>query len=101
MVYVDASGTLLLLRGVNDAGGTSTGNCGFTTSRTSRGSYLINFGFQISDRFVSVTPRTSGGNVNIGATFNIGTNSIEIITFIPDVDWAQSFADNAFMVIVY
>ena len=91
MLYVD--GTQLvprILRCYNGITGASTGNCGFTVSWLSRGTYEVSFGFQVSDRFVSVTtklgnPLTIGGNpFNFGAnfTFNSQNNtSLRVYTF--------------------
>jgi hypothetical protein len=34
----------------------TSGNCGITFSRSARGFYVLDLGFQVTDRFVSVTP---------------------------------------------
>jgi hypothetical protein len=70
MLYVD--GTLVnpaIVRCYNGITGASTGNCGFAVSRISRGIYQISFGFQVSDRFVSIAPR-------LGSPVLVGTNAI-------------------------
>jgi len=109
MLYVD--GTLVnptILRCYNGATGESTGNCGFTVSRTARGTYEISFGFQVSDRFISLTPKLGNlpviglGPIPMGAnfTFNIQDNTIlRVQTFYSA--GAQSLEEGTFMVIVY
>ena len=70
-------------------------------TRNQTGFYGINFNFQVNDRFVSVSAQTAS-TVNIGATFAfVGTAGVNINTFLTDVDWSDSEADNPFMIIVY
>jgi len=109
MLYVD--GTLVsptIVRCYNGATGASTGNCGFTVSRTARGTYEVSFGFQVSDRFISLTPKLGNlpviglGPIPMGAnfTFNIQDNTIlRVQTFYSA--GAQSLEEGTFMVIVY
>ncbi len=104
MVYVNANATII--RCFNGITNTSSGNCGFSATKATQfgGLYTVNFNFPLNDRFVSVTPETSGGSVNIGATFRLdGTfnSSIFVTTFITDVTWVNSSADNPFIIIVY
>jgi len=109
MLYVD--GTRVnptILRCYNAATGESTGNCGFTVSRAERGAYDVSFGFQVSDRFISVTTKLGSlpviglGPVPMGAnfTFNIQDNTIlRVQTFYSA--GAQSLEEGTFMLIVY
>jgi len=70
MLFVAANGTIV--RCYNGVTGASAGNCGFTVALGSSGSYRVNFGFQVSDRFVSVTAQSRS---QIGSpTFNFGAN---------------------------
>lgn len=39
----------------------NTAPCGFTVSRSSAGVYIMDFGFQVSDRFVAITPAWYNG----------------------------------------
>lgn len=104
MLYVQQDG--VILRCYNGVTSVSTGNCGFSITRPITGNHLvyrINFGFQVNDRFVSVTPRGSFP-VNIGATFFFVTgspNAVDVDTFIPDVTYVDSSTDANFMIIVY
>ncbi len=54
MVYMNGDGTLI--RCYNGVTGSSSGNCGFTASRVGSlsGLYQIDFGFQVTDRFIAV-----------------------------------------------
>ena len=101
MLYVNQDGTIArCYNGITDS---STGGCGFTIVKPSElpGDYFVDFGFEVDDRFLSVTPRASG--VNVGANFFPGStpNKVEVRTFITDVDYFDSQADANFMVIVY
>ena len=108
MLYVD--GTLVnptILRCYNGATGESTGNCGFTVSRTERGTYQVSFGFQVSDRFISVTtklgslPVVGFSPIPMGAnfTFNPQDNTaLRVQTF---YSAGQNLEEGSFMLIVY
>jgi hypothetical protein len=54
MISVNSDGTIA--RCYNGITNSSSGNCGFTINRFTAGGYGINFGFQINDRFISITP---------------------------------------------
>jgi len=104
MAYIDADGSILRCFNAFLVNG-PVGTCGFvvTTGGPSlAGHYYIDFHFPVSDRFVSATARSSGGNVNVGVSFEIfGTTLVEFITYIPDQSYFSSFADNPFMIIIY
>lgn len=51
MVVLNGDGTIV--RCYNGVTGSSSGGCGFSSSRASTGRYAINFGFDISSRFYS------------------------------------------------
>jgi hypothetical protein len=104
MLYVSDSGTIL--RCYNGITGSSTGNCGFTVNHFTAGGYGVDFGFQVNDRFVSVSPSYSDFNFlhnnNRGANFSFvsaNSNTINVFTFLTD-DHENSAADN-FMIFVY
>jgi hypothetical protein len=71
----------------NGLTGATSGSCGFTVSRPLTGQYLVDFGFHVSDRFISVTPFSSfgiAGKINdpfptanslYVTTVNIGSNT--------------------------
>lgn len=105
MLYVNGNvDPLTLVRCYNGTTGASTGNCGFTVVRSAAGIYQITFGFQVSDRFISVTgqtdpPITIGGPTNVSANFRFTTsNTLVISTFYSGS--ADSTTDAAFMLIV-
>ncbi len=52
-LYVNANGTIA--RCYNGITGLSIGGCGFSVSHPSTGIYDIDFGFQVSDRFINLT----------------------------------------------
>ncbi len=92
MLYVNQNGTIR--RCYNGITGSSTGNCGFTVTHgfggITQGEYVIDFGFQVSDRFISIVPE-GGINVTIVASFvNQSDNRIQAQFNISDVDHLQS-----------
>jgi hypothetical protein len=46
----------------------STPNCGFTVTRINPGWYQINFGFNVADRFISLTPQASPFDADFQST---------------------------------
>jgi hypothetical protein len=96
MVYVNSDGTVN--RCFNGQTGASTGNCGFVTGR-SGSDYSIDFGFQVTDRFASLTPGYSGTAFAGAALIYGGTSTsvIEVHTYVPGN--TQGVAD--FTVIIY
>jgi len=109
MLYVD--GTLVnpaIVRCYNGMTGASTGNCDFSVSRISRGTYQIGFGFQVSDRFVSITPRLGspllvGTNaINFGANFdfNIQNNTTLFVRTFYSGN-SENLDEGRFMLVVY
>jgi hypothetical protein len=104
MLAVNADGTIA--RCYNGVTNSSSGNCGFTISTSSLipGRYNIAFGFQVDNRFVSVTAEQTtlnGGGVNIGTGYNSSGQNIIVRTFITDIDFDSSQTNNPFMIIVY
>jgi hypothetical protein len=104
MIYVNADATII--RCYNGVTGSSTGNCGFSVGQGTSQNHdvrFIDFGFQVNDRFVSVTPERNL-LVNIGATFYFVSNlpnRLAVDTFITDVDYLDSSALQPVMIIVY
>jgi hypothetical protein len=107
MLAVDADGTIL--RCYNGTTGASAGNCGFTVTAGASGNYAVNLGFQVNDRFLSVTARGINGTINfpvtpISADFrfsslaNANPNEVFIDTFHPDT---RATVNNPFILIVY
>jgi Two component regulator propeller len=82
------------------------GAVSITKSNGIPGDYIIDFGFKVDDRFLSVTPRGSLG-ANVGATFFLGftggvtANQAVVDPFLTDVDYATAHADANFMIIIY
>ena len=99
MLYVNANATIA--RCYNGITNSSTGTCGFTTSYNGL-DYAINFGFQVNDRFISITPQ-SASSVNIGTSFFFPASPQQILirTFITDVDQSTAYTPNPFMIVVY
>ena len=101
MAYVSANGTII--RCYNGITGTSTGTCGFTvTTFIPGGTYRIDFGFRVDDRFVAVST-IAAPSVNILTSFSFFNlpNVIDVSTNITDVDRQNSYTPNPFMVVVY
>lgn len=81
----------------------TTGTCGITSTRHADGVYDIDFGFTISNRFISVTPRYVSRSTpahNVGANFTFTTTtSVSVLTFAANN--ADDTNDAHFMIIVY
>ena len=76
-----------------------SGGCGFNVGRPAAGYYDINFGFQVDDRFVSVTPLSNGdqgGCIGGEAVINVLTGVVARI-----ITNCGSFFDKPFMIFVY
>ncbi|MBS1786105.1 MAG: hypothetical protein JST85_00180 [Acidobacteria bacterium] len=100
MIYVDPflPASQYIVRCYNGITNSSTGNCGFSMVRDFIGTYRINFGFQISDRFFSLSLSNAGIT---GAIFVNATNEIGISTYdVSSGDNAQH-TDSRFYVLVY
>lgn len=103
MAYIAPNGQIL--RCYNSITGSTTNNCGFsvTLDLPGFGWYGVDFGFQVSDRFVSITPLSSD-LVTLAASFRFRPefpDRIFININITDIDHAGSYRANAFMIIVY
>jgi hypothetical protein len=60
----------------NGQTGSSTGDCGFTATRISEGTYNVDFGFPVGDRFVSV----SSGNASVGVSaFSNSSDNLAVV----------------------
>lgn len=98
MLYVrpNPSGNPTIVRCYNGITNSSTGNCGFTIEAIASltGVYLIDFGFNITSRFVSVSAEYAsgcilipnscgGGGHNFGANYRLGgtPNTLSVYTF--------------------
>ncbi|HVF31072.1 MAG TPA: hypothetical protein VNA22_08880, partial [Pyrinomonadaceae bacterium] len=101
MVYVNGDGAIL--RCYNGQTGAFTGNCGFTASHPFAGTYQINFGFQVSDRFYAATVQSGHPTASINFEIGDSVNSLSIRTFqIRDAtDISTGLSDRPFMLIVY
>lgn len=95
-----------IIRCYNGITNSSTGNCGgFIVTEPLFGVYRIDYGFDISNRFFSVSCKYGNGGVgtgsNNGANYRLfGTNSLEVFTFIAD-DADDTFRLEEFTVIVF
>ena len=100
MIYVNGDGTIA--RCFNGMTNSSSGGCGFSVSRSGAGVYVVNFGFQVNDRFYSLT---LGNPIFISGTLaasdlapTLGTNKLWVSAF--DVD-DGGYRDTPFTIIVY
>jgi hypothetical protein len=88
MVTVASTNPPGVVRCFNGITNSSSGNCGFTLTRPLPGVYRIDFGFPVTDRFVSATAEYDNGTVsphtnNNGINYRLfGTTSIEFFTFV-------------------
>jgi hypothetical protein len=97
MALINQNGTVgRCYNGVTNA---YSGGCGFSVGRPAAGYYDINFGFQVDDRFVSVTPLSNGdqgGCIGGEAIINVLTGVVARI-----ITTCGSFLDKPFMIFVY
>lgn len=99
MIYVNGSGSAISC--YNGVTGQSTGSCGFTVQEApgSVGVYNIDFGFNIFNRFISLTAEY-GASQNKGANFKfVATTRVDVWTFFTDL--RSDTARSNFMIIVY
>jgi hypothetical protein len=97
MLFVNGDGTMI--RCYNGVNGSSSGGCGFTVGRSGgdfTGWYFINFPFDISSRFFSVSVENTAPAVSVSFQRTSNT-SIDVLTRLSD----QQRTDRPFIVIVY
>lgn len=103
MLYINLDGSIL--RCYNGVTGASTGNCGFISTRVLQGGYEIDFGFNITNKFIVMTPQAGGNSSRIGVDFSTANNFPTKIFvrcyFVNVASDINSTADNPFMIIVY
>ncbi|HZS08473.1 MAG TPA: hypothetical protein VFD58_26805 [Blastocatellia bacterium] len=104
MVYVDANGNMVRCYNSQLAdGGASlppsggTG-CAISIAHSSGFADEVTFNFQVSDRFVSITPRTP--RVATGFSFGSST-SVLVTSYLTDVDFVDSFTNSSYMLFIY
>lgn len=100
MVYLNSNGTIG--RCYNGLTGASTGGCGFSSVLVNTGNYQINFGYNISSRFYSVSAEQNCcESVSISyALFGTSTLNIGVMTK-PNFQMDFEEIDLPVMVIVY
>jgi hypothetical protein len=110
MAYVDADGKILRCyngqTGASLTGGTTNTGCGFTVTQFTAGGYGVDFGFQVDDRFVSVSPQYcsdcfSGHAKNVGANWTTAPSATTINVFTFETDEPNDAHSYSFMIIVY
>ena len=109
MIFVNEDGTInrcfnSFLRGNAAFSGTplaSTVPCGFsvTPRAGAAGFYIVNLGFQVDDRFVSITLQQKANRLNAGVNFLLGGTSVFVYPYETNVG-AQT-TNAPFMLIVY
>jgi len=80
----------------------STAPCGIQVFRTGRGTYTIDFGFKVADRFVSLTSQGDyGGEYGLAVgTISSATGNRITVSF-SQIGNEQTGVDTAFHIIVY
>ena len=102
MVVMNANGTIA--RCYNGFANTSSGNCAFVVAppNGNSGNYTIDFGFQVNNRFILITPERGGNGVLMGANYQFfESNSVDIFTFITNVTGTGQSANNPFTIVVF
>jgi hypothetical protein len=103
MIYVN--GDASIARCYNGITNSSTGNCGFsvfTTIQSSQTVYLVNFGFQVNDRFLSLAQRDAfPHSINVSSTFYyVDANTVRVKVFTTNADFPTSDTVD-FILVVY
>ena len=101
MAYVTANRSMIIRCFNSTLAGSaaSTVPCGFKPASPDEDFSVIDFGFRVDDRFVSVTSQPSG-SVNAGANFAFfGSNRVAVYTFVTDE--AHLLAAAPFMIFVF
>jgi hypothetical protein len=78
MALIKDDGTVSVCYNSQAAGvAVNTSPCGIAVTFENNGDYLLDFGFAVTDRFISVTPRTftDSGTAPIDVTATVGTSS--------------------------
>jgi hypothetical protein len=109
MVYVNDGVIFRCYNGLTGASlqnGTSPDGCGFHVDHPDLGLYFIDFGFQITDRFYSISQKSNDlvtpefHIINLGSNFHeISPNTLRISTFYNDD--RETKTNGLFMVIVF
>lgn len=98
MAFINGDGTMI--RCYNGVTGSTSGNCGFTVGRNTSygpsGAYLINFGFDISNRFYAVSVDNGTSLVAVVSFFRFDGTTLHL--FVQD---ASNFTDRPVMVLVF
>jgi len=82
----------------------TTPPCGFTFDKAGTGDYILNFGFQVSDRFFSVTTQIAGPSTGVCTSFtgycphSLSVDDLEVTLWATSV---QQYADGNFYLVVY
>ena len=81
----------------------STSPCGMTVTRTGPGEYTIDFGFNVGDRFISLTPRATTGSFPRSAVFGmiVGVTGSQVVVNFFRVGDSTALDDSRFNIIVY
>jgi hypothetical protein len=87
--------------GVSPSQATS-GDCGITYSHLSTGKHRLNFGFQVTDRFFSVTSSRCASCIASADVVQPPTpDAVDVYTYGPNKTPSPDFVDSAFWIIVF
>jgi hypothetical protein len=79
-------------------GQATSGNCGISYNRTSAGQYLVGFGFQVSDRFLSATSAKAADQTMTVVRRPFDNTRLNVASYDPG---DNVYRDNAFYLLVY
>jgi hypothetical protein len=96
MIYLNADGSIV--RCYNGITGSSSGNCGFGSTLTQTGLYLLDFGFQVNDHFPYLT---GGGDDRLPIWLSDCPGCSANQLFIQVVNSAGTRVNGRFVVIVF
>src|SRR5262249_42488408 len=77
MILVNHDGSVA--RCYNGITGASAGSCGFAVTNPSLGAYVVDFGFEVDDRFLVATSFYDNGTTAASISFFPTVNSVQIV----------------------
>ncbi len=80
----------------------TSGNCGITYTHVDTGKFRLNFGFQVVDRFFSVTgERCAGCILSADAITSPSPNAVNVRAYMPGQTPSPGPSDSSFYIVVY
>jgi hypothetical protein len=80
----------------------TSGDCGITYTHVATGKFRLNFGFQVTDRFFSVTSDSCAGCIlSADVITSPSPNAVNVRAYAPNQTPSPGFSDSSFYIVVY